>query len=1175
MKKCRFASLALVVLLLLQSCVFIHPYDTETDGTTEPSTEAVAPVTGSETTGEVTDAPGPDPSGSAEAFAASLSRIVKENGTGDGISGMDGGSTRIIVKEKADLTGFSPVEVIEDPYGYKIYQFATPEEATAFKNTQEWNPEVQFAEEDGSLGSDGNDVTELSTGSWGTSYVEASALSAHVRSKGKNSRTVVAVVDTGVELSHSMLASRIESSGIDYVDGDTRADDMKGHGTHVAGIIVDCTQDLDVMILPVRVLNENGKGSAIAIANGVRYAADRGASVINLSLGGPKYYAVIHDAIVYAIDKGSVVCIAAGNDYGRDTADCCPACETYPGAVVVSSLDKKELLSDFSNVGASVDVCAPGGAIMSSVMGNQYGVKSGTSMATPHIAAEAAMLCQLYPYMTPSEIEGLIKTNVKDLGAAGRDDKYGAGAAKFSLGTKDIPVTVTSVELLSGASKRDYYTGDTTDTAGVSLKVSYSDKTVKTVNSGFSVSPDRLNAAGSQTVTLTYGGKSVTYTVNVTQTRITELKIAGSAKVTQFFIGSRIDTTGLVLEAGYNNGSKRSVTSGYTVSPAVLDKAGVQTVTVTYDGMTVKYDVTVSNITLSKIEIKTQPSKKNYTQGERLDTAGLVLSAIYNDGSKRDFSSGYTYSPSLLNKAGSQTVTVTYNGKTATFTVNVAEPVVLSSVTVSKAPDKTVYMTGEKLDTKGLTLILRYSDGTTRSVTGGFTCSPDVFTTAGQQAVTVSYDGKSAAFTVTVKEPAVLSSISVSRLPSKTVYVTGEKLDTSGMQITLNYSDGTKQTLTEGFTCSPVSLGTVGTQKITVTYGKFTADFNVTVNVAEVSSIEVKTHPSKTVYYVGDVLDPSGLSIVAVYNNGERKTVTDGFECTADMNAAGSRQVTVSYAGKSASFTVNVKAPSVTGLTPQYRMAPGVIKTFNVSTDPAGLNIKWTVSGDAIELFDKKDSYVMIRSVKAGSSATLTGTVEYNGRTFETSVSVTVPTPSVQLGSLSYTVTFDVHGDYDRDILPFCYKTEVSRPSISVDVASMGDFGDGTYDESDLNMYIGRPDNAAQNSNIAYFSYWDVSFKQPGTYDLPGTVYYNGVEIITFTMRVTVKMKMAAASNGNYLRADHYESSKSLTTIPSSVTNLAVSEIWLSGKAYTSGTYVWGKVTYNGKTGWAAIFHWK
>lgn len=218
MKKCRFASLALVVLLLLQSCVFIRPHDTETDGTTEPSTEAVAPVTGAETTGEVTDAPGPDPSGSAEAFAASLSRIVKENGTGDGISGMDGGSTRIIVKGKADLTGFSPVEVIEDPYGYKIYQFATPEEATAFKNTQEWNPEVQFAEEDGSLGSDGNDVTELSTGSWGTSYVEASALSAHVRSKGKNSRTVVAVVDTGVELSHSMLASRIESPGIDYVD---------------------------------------------------------------------------------------------------------------------------------------------------------------------------------------------------------------------------------------------------------------------------------------------------------------------------------------------------------------------------------------------------------------------------------------------------------------------------------------------------------------------------------------------------------------------------------------------------------------------------------------------------------------------------------------------------------------------------------------------------------------------------------------------------------------------------------------------------------------------------------------------------------------------------------------------------------------------------------------------
>lgn len=155
--------------------------------------------------------------------------------------------------------------------------------------------------------------------------------------------------------------------------------------------------------------------------------------------------------------------------------------------------------------------------------------------------------------------------------------------------------------------------------------------------------------------------------------------------------------------------------------------------------------------TLTGISVKTMPSKTIYNVGDTLNTANLVIRATYSDGSTKDLTSGFTCSPTKLSTAGTQTITVSYGGKTTTFKVTVNNPVAtLTGVSVKTLPSKTTYNVGEYLNTTGLVLKASYSDGSTKDITSGYTCSPSKLSTAGKQTITVTYNGKTATFSVTV-----------------------------------------------------------------------------------------------------------------------------------------------------------------------------------------------------------------------------------------------------------------------------------------------------------------------------------------------------------------------------------------------------------------------------------------
>lgn len=206
---------------------------------------------------------------------------------------------------------------------------------------------------------------------------------------------VVAIVDTGVQADHPALAGRV-LPGVDLVHGSGPGADDNGHGTGLAGVVAAACPNCK--LLPVKVLDAHKTGDWSTIANGVRWAADHGADVINLSLGAPHALDVLGSAVEYALGKNVIVVGAAGND-GRDEAFY-PA--QYPGVVSVAGIDQNDARYGWSNFGSSVTTAAPGCATTSWIGGGVVSDFCGTSTAAPFVAGIAGLARSFDPTLTPA-----------------------------------------------------------------------------------------------------------------------------------------------------------------------------------------------------------------------------------------------------------------------------------------------------------------------------------------------------------------------------------------------------------------------------------------------------------------------------------------------------------------------------------------------------------------------------------------------------------------------------------------------------------------------------------------------------------------------------------------------------------------------------------------------------
>jgi thermitase len=251
---------------------------------------------------------------------------------------------------------------------------------------------------------------------------------AHGITSGEGS--VVAVIDTGVQLDHPELSNNLTDARYDFIgddqvptdaangtddDGDGEADEMAGHGTHVAGIVKLASPEARIM--PLRTLNSDGWGNSFVLAEAINYAAENGADVVNLSLSSSHQSDLLEDLIEGDDDDAGsngqdmVFVAAAGND--NDSLPQYPAAEE--GTIAVTSVDQDKKKSDFANYGSWVTISAPGSGIYSTFPTNKYSSWDGTSMATPFVAGQAALIQSLQPSASSECVTEIIRVTAQPL----------------------------------------------------------------------------------------------------------------------------------------------------------------------------------------------------------------------------------------------------------------------------------------------------------------------------------------------------------------------------------------------------------------------------------------------------------------------------------------------------------------------------------------------------------------------------------------------------------------------------------------------------------------------------------------------------------------------------------------------------------------------------------------
>ena len=262
---------------------------------------------------------------------------------------------------------------------------------------------------------------------WGLEKIKA--FKAWEITKG-NPDVIIAILDTGIELTHPDLVNKIVKP-YNAINPDLSVDDDNGHGTTIAGIIgAEANNNRGIAgiaynckIMPIKVLDFEGEGKYSDVADGIIYAVDNGAKVINLSLGGYGYSYILRIAVEYALDNNCIIVAYVGNDNVSDLVF--PA--AYNGVIGVTASDSGDAIPLYCNKGVYVDVSAPGESVYTTDLDNKYDYERGTSLASGYVSGLAGLLLSLYPNYSYEEIQQIIYNSADVIGKDSYNDEYGVG----------------------------------------------------------------------------------------------------------------------------------------------------------------------------------------------------------------------------------------------------------------------------------------------------------------------------------------------------------------------------------------------------------------------------------------------------------------------------------------------------------------------------------------------------------------------------------------------------------------------------------------------------------------------------------------------------------------------------------------------------------------------------
>ncbi len=419
----------------------------------------------------------------------------------------DNGKERVIVvfKDSAKKNPLS-IQGMEVRQQYANIPAAALEVPKSALNGLKNNPNIAHVEVDQTV------QIENQTQDWGIPKLKApSAWQSGFTGKGVK----ISVVDTGISAHPDLTIS----GGASFSSVTSSYADDNGHGTHVAGIIAARNNSIgtvgiahEASIYAVKALEANGSGSLSSIIAGIDWSISNQMDIINLSLGTTSHSSTLQQVVDRANNAGILVVAAAGNNGRADgSGDLVNYPARYSSAIAVAATDINDNRASFSATGSTVEVAAPGVNINSTLYNGGYGPLSGTSMATPYVAGNLALMKQAYPSLSASQLRTRLSQDVIDLGPTGRDTWFGNGLvqAPGSGGTSQ-PVQALSTTVTT--SKATYNAGE---------QVSIS-STVRNANGQAVANADvRVTVTQPNGSTLTGTGKtasngSITFTLSTT-----------------------------------------------------------------------------------------------------------------------------------------------------------------------------------------------------------------------------------------------------------------------------------------------------------------------------------------------------------------------------------------------------------------------------------------------------------------------------------------------------------------------------------------------------------------------------------------------------------------------------------------------------------------------------------
>lgn len=328
---------------------------------------------------------------------------------------------RLIVKSKYDINPLDSVAIVEGYNDLHIVQFDNQDSAIEAQEYYEKQKLIEYVEPDLVVSTmdidyvDNNSLYAETLSdysnhlSWGSDSIGVDDFIDTLSETNNLPEIIVGIIDTGIDLDHEFLQDRIVETNYNTSGSGTSnsENDDNGHGSHVAGIIVDNTTE-NIKLESFKVLNSEGRGSTINVVNAIEKAVSSNVNVINMSLGVKGQSSAMTDAVNNAVKKGITVCVAAGNS-GDDAKNYSPAC--ISACITVAAMDCESDFPYWTNYGSCVDIIAPGVEINSTYKNGGYETLSGTSMASPFAAAASALFLSKEYALTPNEICNTLQEN--------------------------------------------------------------------------------------------------------------------------------------------------------------------------------------------------------------------------------------------------------------------------------------------------------------------------------------------------------------------------------------------------------------------------------------------------------------------------------------------------------------------------------------------------------------------------------------------------------------------------------------------------------------------------------------------------------------------------------------------------------------------------------------------